>query len=192
MKNEHALRLSQPQRWGWGMVVILAIVFSWNEGLAQGGSDQKAASGVGLIAPDFILRGLNGKTVRLSSLRGKKAVLLNFWATWCPPCRSEMPTMEKIYREYESRGLEILAVSIDSGPESVAAVAVEKFMVELELTFPALLDPRMEVATRYKLLGLPMTVLIDRRGTIRGVEVGYRDWSSAESRKKIESLLKSP
>ncbi|MEE9230377.1 MAG: redoxin domain-containing protein, partial [Acidobacteriota bacterium] len=71
---------------------------------------------VGFTAPDFALPGLDGQTVRLSYFRGKKAVFLNFWATWCPPCRLEMPTMETAYQEYKSRRLEILAVSIDAGP----------------------------------------------------------------------------
>lgn len=98
--------------------------------------------------------------------------------------------MERAYRDYKGRGLEILAVSIDAGDERAVASRVKEFMAQLKLTFPALLDRRMEMAERYKLFGLPVTFLIDRSGVVRAVETGYRDWASDESRKKIEELLK--
>jgi cytochrome c biogenesis protein CcmG, thiol:disulfide interchange protein DsbE len=139
----------------------------------------------GSLAPDFALPNLDGRTVRLSEFRGRKAVLLNFWATWCPPCRAEMPTMERAYREYGPRGLEILAVTIDAG----RADGVRAFMQELNLTFPALLDPDMTVLYAYRLGGIPGSFLIDRRGVVRAVEFGFRDWASAESRRKLEALL---
>lgn len=145
---------------------------------------------VGHQAPDFTLRDSEGRSVQLSRVLGDKAVLLNFWAMWCPPCREEMPTMERAYREYKAKGLEILAVSIDFGDEAEVAAKVREFMADLKLTFPALLDPRNQVARTYRLRGLPATFLIDRQGVIRGEEIGYRDWVSPESRKKIEQLLK--
>ena len=141
---------------------------------------------VGYMAPDFALPGLDGQTVRLSDFRGKKAIFLNFWATWCPPCRLEMPTMEKAYQEYKSRGLEVLAVSIDAGQKSV----VKNFLQEFKLTFPALLDPDMEVLRLYRIFGLPATFLIDKQGIIRHRELGYSDWTDPESRKKLEEILK--
>jgi peroxiredoxin len=141
---------------------------------------------VGYLAPDFALPNLNGKTVRLSDFRGKKGVFINFWATWCPPCRLEMPTMEQVYQEYQSRGLEILAVSIDVGQKS----AVKNFMHELKLTFPALLDPEREVLQRYRIFSIPASFLIDKKGIIRFKELGYRDWTDPESRKQLEMILK--
>lgn len=138
------------------------------------------------LAPDFDLPGLDGQTVRLSDFRGKKAVFLNFWATWCPPCRLEMPTMEKAYQEYKSRGLEILAVSIDAGPKSV----VKNFLQEFKLSFPALLDPKMEVLSLYRISGIPASFLIDKQGIIRHRELGYRDWTDPESRKMLDEILK--
>ncbi|MCI0484688.1 MAG: redoxin domain-containing protein, partial [candidate division NC10 bacterium] len=102
---------------------------------------------VGHPAPDFTLPTLGGKSVRLADFRGKKAVFINFWATWCAPCRLEMPTMEKAYQKYKGNGLEILAISVDAGPKS----AVKNFMDELGLTFPALLDPKMQVLHLYRL-----------------------------------------
>ena len=141
---------------------------------------------VGYLAPDFALPGLDGQTVRLSDFRGKKAIFLNFWATWCVPCRLEMPTMEKAYQEYKSRGLEILAVSLDAGSNSV----VKNFMQELKLNFPVLLDPDMEVLRLYRMVGIPASFLIDKQGIVRHREVGYRDWTTPESRKLLETILK--
>ena len=145
---------------------------------------------VGHRAPDFTLRDSHGKPVQLSRVLGERAVLLNFWATWCPPCRQETPTMERAYRDYRARGLEILAVSIDAGSEAAVAARVNEFMAELKLTFPAVLDSQGDVVRAYRLRGLPTTFLIDRKGVIRAAEIGFRDWAGAESRKKIEALLK--
>lgn len=141
---------------------------------------------VGYLAPDFVLPSLDGNMVRLSDFRGKKAVFINFWATWCPPCRLEMPTMEKAYQEYKGQGLEILAVSIDVGPKSV----VREFMQEYGLTFPVLMDPESEVMYLYRIFSIPASFLIDKKGIIRFKELGYRDWTKAESRKKLETILK--
>ncbi len=137
-------------------------------------------------APDFALRTLEGKTIRLSELRGKKVVLINFWATWCPPCRLEMPTMQKIYTEYKKKGFEILAVNI----EPDAKQEIHDFIKELRLTFPVLLDPQMKVAREYRVFGLPVSILLDRKGIIRARETGYNDWTDKESREQVESLLK--
>jgi len=140
----------------------------------------------GHAAPDFALKTLEGKTLRLSELRGKKVVLINFWATWCPPCRLEMPTMQKIYSEYKGKGFEILAINI----EPDAHDEIHEFMKELRLTFPVLLDADMKVARKYRINGLPASVLIDRKGTIYAKEVGYHDWTDKDSRKQVEGLLR--
>jgi len=141
---------------------------------------------VGHPAPDFSLPGLDGKAVRLAEFRGKKAVFINFWATWCAPCRLEMPTMEKAYQKYKGKGLEILAVSVDAGSKN----AVKNFMDELRLTFPALLDPKMEVLGLYRFFAIPASLLIDKQGIIRFKELGYRDWTDKESTKLLEQLLR--
>ena len=128
--------------------------------------------------------------MQLSRVLKEKAVFLNFWATWCPPCREEMPTMERVYRDYKPRGLEILAVSLDAGSEAAVAARVKAFMSELTLSFPALLDPQGDVVRAYRLRGLPMSFLIDRTGVIRAAEIGFRDWGSPESRRKLEEIVK--
>jgi len=140
----------------------------------------------GHIAPDFALKTLEGKTVRLSEFRGKKVVLINFWATWCPPCRSEMPTMQQIYTEYKGKGFEILAINIERDSKE----EILEFMKELRLTFPVLLDSDMKVTRTYRLIGLPVSMLIDRQGIIRSKTIGYHDWTDKESRKRVEDLLK--
>ncbi len=140
----------------------------------------------GHLAPDFALKTLEGKTVRLSDLRGKKVVLLNFWATWCPPCRLEMPTMQRIYSDYKDKGFEVLAINI----EPDATEEIREFIQELRLTFPILLDPDMKVTRKYRLIGLPVSMLIDRQGIIRSKSLGYHDWTDKESRSRVEALLK--
>lgn len=169
------------------MAIILIVL-----GLAIGGTP----GGAGLwandvrpeeehIAPDFALITLEGKTVRLSEFRGQKVVLINFWATWCPPCRLEMPTMQQIYSEYKAKGFEILAVNI----EPDAKQAISDFVKELRLTFPILLDPDMKVTRKFRVIGLPVSVLIDRQGIIRAKMIGYHDWTNRASRTRVERLL---
>lgn len=151
-----------------------------------GDTPQKESPEVGYLAPDFSLPNLNGDTVRLADFRNKKAVFINFWATWCPPCRLEMPTIEKAYQTYKGNGLEILAVSIDTGPKSV----VKNFMEQFGLTFPALLDPEMEVLNQFRIVGIPASFLVDKEGVIRFRELGYRDWTDGESTTMLEELIR--
>jgi peroxiredoxin len=137
-----------------------------------------------VVAPDFILPDLDGTPIRLSDHRGK-VVLLNFWATWCPPCRAEMPSMEKLYQAYRERGLAILAISNDLSGRS----AVEPFVRERGLTFPILLNPEAGVFAQYGVRGLPTSYVLDRRGRIVSGEIGARDWSSGAARDAVERLL---
>ena len=138
----------------------------------------------GRPAPEFALTDLLGETHHLSDYRGK-AVFLNFWATWCPPCRSEMPSIERAYRELKGRGLAVVAVSLDSDVRSV----VERFVKDLALTFPILLDPRGTSVQTYRLPGLPVSLLIDRNGRFVWQEWGARDWNAGEGRARLEALV---
>ena len=137
-------------------------------------------------APDFTVSGLGGSSIRLRDFKDR-VILLNFWATWCPPCREEMPSMERLYRRFKSRGFTILALSIDRRGEEVVAPFVKSF----GLTFPIGLDPRMTVAGEYRMAGLPTSILIDREGAIVAVAAGERDWDSAAADQVVERLLGS-
>lgn len=177
-------------KWGWilfmAVTLLLLGIFLVVVQERGGKAVPEVRPEVGYRAPDFALPSLDGNAVRLSDFRGKKGIFLNFWATWCGPCRLEMPTMEKVYREYKTRGLKILAVSIDTGPKTV----VKNFMQELQLNFSVLLDPDMEVLRLYRLFSVPASFLIDKQGIIRFKELGYRDWTEPESRKRLEEILK--
>jgi peroxiredoxin len=134
-------------------------------------------------APELIGTGLDGKTIRLEDFRGK-VVFLNFWATWCIPCRQEMPAMERLYREFKERGFVVLAVNVQEGPGAVKA-----FVQELKLTFPVVLDPDGKAAMTYLVRGLPATYLIDRKQILVGRAIGAREWDSDDARAYIQALL---
>lgn len=141
----------------------------------------------GSHAPDFRLMDLHGKAVSLSDFHGK-VVLLNFWATWCGPCRIEMPAMEALYRSMQSKGLEIVAVSVDQKGPAVT----RPFQEAMGLSFPILHDQDYQVGLTYGARTLPMTFAIDRLGIIRQVVFGSRDWNSPEARRGIAEVLQEP
>lgn len=134
-------------------------------------------------APDFTLKDLDGNQVSLRDFRGK-VIFLNFWATWCPPCRLEMPTMERLHEEFGDQGLVILAINYRERPEEIKA-----FFQEHHLTFSALLDEKVEVFELYKAWSLPTTYLINRNGEIVGKVIGYRDWHRKEARALFHQLM---
>lgn len=139
------------------------------------------------LAPDFAVPDLAGQAVRLSGLRGQ-VVLVNLWATWCPPCREEMPSMQKLYQRLKGRGFVLLAVSQDENGKA----AVEPFVRDLGLTFPVLIDPEHQVGDRYQVWGYPESFLIDREGRIAERIIGPRDWASPDQVAAVERLLETP
>ncbi len=141
---------------------------------------------VGSPAPPFQLRDLSGKPVSLASYRGK-VVLINFWATWCGPCRVEMPAMELLYRQFKGQDFEILAVSTDAQ----GTVVTRPFKEALGLTFPILHDSDFRVGIAYGVRTLPMSFIVDRRGVITHRIPGARDWQAAGTKESIQSLLKA-
>ncbi len=140
---------------------------------------------IGGPAPDFKLWNLQGQAVSLSDYRGS-VVFVNFWATWCGPCKVEMPAMERLYRDFQSKGLEILAVSTDAQ----GAVVTRPFQEKMGLTFPILHDSDYTIGRLYGARTLPMSFLIDRQGIIRHRIFGARDWHSPEAIRMIQTLLK--
>ena len=162
----------------------------------SGYSDQKKSSGnaiavrqappaMGSPAPDFQLIDLQGNWQALPDYRGK-VVLLNFWATWCGPCRVEMPSMERVYQDLKDEGFAILAISSD--PQG--SIVTRPFVASQGLTFPILHDSDYRVSGSYGVRTLPMSFLIDRNGTLTQRVFGARDWNSAEARELIRGLLR--
>jgi peroxiredoxin len=130
---------------------------------------------LGLEAPNFTFPDLNGQRVTLLDHRGK-VVLVNIWASWCPPCRQEMPSMQRLYEKFRGKNLEILAVSIDSnGREAVAPL-----MRKIDLTFPVLLDPKETIKPLYGITGVPESFIVDKEGILVKKIIGPIDWATPE------------
>ncbi len=127
-----------------------------------------------MLAPDFSLKGVDGKVRSLSSLRGK-SVMLHFWATWCAPCRQEMPLLHGLSKELEDDDVVLLCVNVDRGNQA----GVKDFMGAINPDFNTLLDPEGDVRNAYSIRALPTTYLIGRDGKLSGLIMGERDWSKA-------------
>ena len=164
-------------------IAILALVF----GVVWMQSSKYEPLTVGKVAPDFKLPDLNEKDIRLSDFRGK-VVFLNFWATWCKPCREEMPSMEILYKNFEKDGLVILAISID---RVTTKKDIPPFVKALNLTFPILIDSWGQTDKRYKLMGVPETYIIDQQGILREKVIGPRDWTMLDNLQVVTQLLKN-
>ena len=180
--------MNRSQRITLHILVLIAsaawIVLS-ADGRASDAIADTPAPQVGFAAPDFTLETSNGETVTLSELQGN-AVLVNHWATWCPPCRAEMPAMQKLYDEYKDQGFVILAVNstVQDNP-----LDIPPFLEEYGLTFPILLDQTGEVARAYQIRSLPSSYFINRLGIITEVVIGG-PMSEALLRTRIEEALK--
>jgi cytochrome c biogenesis protein CcmG/thiol:disulfide interchange protein DsbE len=154
------------------MVLLLVAGIVWialsrvpgEEALARG--DRPPAPQVGFAAPDFTLETRDGGAIRLSDLRGQ-VVVLNFWATWCPPCRAEMPALQQVYAKYRDQGFAVLAVDVAEGEAQVTPFADQQ-----GLTFPILLDRDGSVSNLYQVRAMPSTYFVDRSGVIRQVTLG--------------------
>ena len=131
---------------------------------------------------DFTLPTLAGEQVTLSSLKGK-VVFLNFWATWCPPCRAEMPSMERLYAKFKDKNFDILAVNLQEEPKPV-----KDFLTKNKLTFPVVLDTNGKIGSVYGVRGIPTTYLIDKEGFIVGGIVGGKEWDTPEVEEAIKAM----
>ncbi len=135
-------------------------------------------------APDFTLHAMGGPNLRLKEQRGR-VVMVNFWATWCGPCRQEMPQLNRLYEKYKSSGFVLLGVNVDDDASKAAEVAAK-----LGVTFPVLLDTEKTVSKLYDLSTMPSTVIIDREGKVRYVHRGYLAGYEDNYEKQIRELLK--
>jgi len=133
--------------------------------------------------PDLGFKDLDGRDVGLEAFRGR-VVLLNFWATWCVPCREEMPALERLQRAYGDKGLVVVTVNFKE-----TAVKARAFLEEFRATGPALLDPLGSAATRLRVIGLPATFLVDRDGRVTWKALGERDWDSPPAREYFSRIL---
>jgi cytochrome c biogenesis protein CcmG/thiol:disulfide interchange protein DsbE len=154
-------------------ILVMLIVLSFTATACQ-----SEAPEIGKPAPDFQLNTLDGQTVTLSELRGIP-VLVNFWTTWCDPCRSEMPYLQQVYEEWQEKGLVLLAINIGESPSQVAM-----FMQSQGLSLPVLLDSEENIAVMYNVRAIPTTFFIDEDGIIQHITTG-----AFRSKEAIESIL---
>jgi peroxiredoxin len=152
--------------------------------LGHAGLAAAATPATNAAAPDFTLRAADGRNLRLQELHGQ-VVLVNFWATWCGPCREEMPRLQAIYDKYRASGFVLLGVNIDDDPHAALSVAQK-----LKVSFPVLLDTDKKVSKLYDLSTMPSSVLIDRDGRVRYIHRGFRDGEEADYDLHIRGLLK--
>jgi cytochrome c biogenesis protein CcmG, thiol:disulfide interchange protein DsbE len=158
--------------------------------VAHAGGIDEAARELELIRPprpkqaaDFTVSLVSGETLKLQGQRGKP-MLVNFWATWCAPCREEMPAMERLYIKHRERGFVLLAVSVDTD-----ASVVKPFLERYKLTFPVALDAKMDLANAYGVRALPASFLIDRNGYLTALALGPRAWDNRAAHTLVEGML---
>lgn len=177
----------------WVIVGALVCVIALLIGLGWLERDRFLPVEVGTGAPDFHATDLQGQPVSLQSLKGE-VVLLNIWATWCPPCRAEMPSMQRLHEQLGPEGLRIVAVSIDAnvgseGPDGRPGGDVAGFAKEFKLTFPIWRDPSGQIQKVYRTTGVPESFVIDRDGIIAKKVIGATDWDSEANIDLIRRLL---
>jgi thiol-disulfide isomerase/thioredoxin len=140
-------------------------------------------------ARSLMLRDLEGKRVYVDSLLAKGPLVMNFWATWCRPCRTEMPHLEKIYKELGPEGAQFATISVDNRRSKKA---VTSYLEKYEITIPAYRDPWATLARKFQVAAIPTTVVLDRDGEIYHLSKGYRPGDEIVLKKKIEALLEAP
>jgi peroxiredoxin len=136
------------------------------------------------LAEDFTLATPGGGTFKLSEHRGK-VVMINFWATWCPPCLEEMPAMERLYRQQKDAGFTLVAVSVDTDPKKVTP-----FVTAHKLTFAIGLDPKMDLANAYAVRALPSSFLVGRDGSLTALAIGPRHWDNDAAHSVVEGMAR--
>ncbi len=155
------------------------------------GKEEDFYSKIGIIpikgdkkAPDFSLQDLNGKKFSLNQFKGK-VIFINFWATWCGPCKEEMPSMEVLHQQFKGKNFVLLAVSVDYGGQQL----VKEFINKYQYTFPVLIDPKCKTLDLFQVKGIPATFLIDKNWKLLGKAIGPKDWRSPEVASLINLLI---
>ncbi|VAX12472.1 Thiol:disulfide oxidoreductase related to ResA [hydrothermal vent metagenome] len=136
------------------------------------------------MAPNFTLKSRAGKNIKLSELRGQ-VVMINFWASWCGPCRKEMPLLEKLYKKYKSLGFVILGVNVDDKPKQA-----ESLLKQIDISFPILFDSDKKISAKYKVTAMPSSFFIDRDGKLRSEHKGYLPEYELLYKNEIKKLIR--
>ncbi len=158
-------------------MLIATLILSLGASLPAWTADQAAA-------PDFTLTDVDGRPVTLSDLRGR-VVMINFWASWCGPCRQEMPLLEQIHQRYEPLGFTLLGINVEENSADGQA-----FIAERPVSFPVLYDPDNGISKLYDVVAMPSTVLIDRQGNVRYLHHGYKPGYEDEYQDQVRALAR--
>ena len=162
-------------RWS-GLILVLS--------LALAGPGTAAAASVSGPAPNFTLKSLGGKNLKLSEMAGN-VVLINFWASWCGPCREEMPLLNAMHNKYEPLGFTVLGVNVEEQADSARG-----FLKDFPVDFPILLDDRNQVSKLYNVVAMPTTVVVDRDGNMRYLHKGYKSGDEKKYQEMIKKLVR--
>ncbi len=136
------------------------------------------------MAPNFTLKSRSGKNIKLSELRGQ-VVLVNFWASWCGPCRQEMPVLEKLYKKYKALGFVVLGVNVDDDPAQAEAL-----LEVIDVSFPILFDSDKKISEKYKITAMPSSFFVDRDGKLRSEHKGYLPEYDLLYKNEIKKLIR--
>ena len=142
------------------------------------------AAEVGKPAPDFTLKSLGGQNLKLSEMAGN-VVLINFWASWCGPCREEMPLLNSLHNRYEPLGFTVLGVNVEEDVNGAKG-----FLKNFPVDFPVLLDSDNRVSKQYKVIAMPTTIVVDRDGNMRYLHQGYKSGDEAKYRQMVKTLVR--
>jgi peroxiredoxin len=162
---------------GWIFVRCVALFIALLAG-------QALAVGLQEEAPDFTLKSLDGGNLRLEEYRGQ-VVLINFWASWCGPCRQEMPLLDRLHHRYEDTGFAVLGINVEGDSDSA-----QEIVDKTKVTFPILIDDGQKVSELYSLEAMPSTVVVDRDGVIRYIHLGYKPGDEAKYVEVVKALIR--
>lgn len=169
------------RRWDMRWTCLKSVTFSVTLGMASLGG---MAAEVNQNAPDFTLKGRTGENLRLAEQVGQ-VIFVNFWASWCGPCRQEMPELERLHQKYAPLGFKVLAINLDEQSQPA-----EKFLDKLTISFPVLFDPENKVSRAYGVAAMPTSFLIDRDGRLRYLHKGYQAGFEKTYETQIKALVR--
>ena len=152
--------------------------------IVVGSTSSSQAEKISGKAPNFTLKSLGGKNLKLSEYRGQ-VVMINFWASWCAPCRQEMPLLEALYKKYKPLGFTLLGVNVEQDSSKAATL-----LKSIKVSFPILFDNKNKVSKLYKVAAMPTTVIIDRSGNLRYIHKGYKPGYENDYQKQVRALIR--